>query len=36
MSKISGKGCYVVFNEEDRFVNAVTVVCDTENMDTDV
>lgn len=36
MSKISGKGRYVVFNEEDRFVNALIVVYDTENMDTDV
>lgn len=35
-SKISGKGRSVVFNEENRCVNAVTVVYHAENMDPDV
>lgn len=35
-SKINGKGHSVVFDEENRSVNAVIVVCLTENVDTDV
>lgn len=35
-SKIGGKGHSVVFNEENECVNAVIVVCRTENMHNDV
>lgn len=35
-SKISGKGYSVVFDEENRGVNAVIMVCNTVNVDTDV
>lgn len=35
-SKMSGKGHSVVFDEQNRSVNAVIVVCHTKNVDTDV
>lgn len=35
-SKISGKGHFVVLNDENGCVNAVTTVYHTESMDTDV
>lgn len=35
-SKMSGKGHSVVFDEQNRSVNAVIAVCHTKNVDTDV